>query len=132
MIRQRHAEAAGGAAGLGRVGGVGDDIGGGGLVEGLGRVSLLDGVVADGVGVELALDDRLAGGDFGKEIGSVVARAADADGGDVSGGEEIGDETLVVRAGSDRDEVVDGFEGGADSAAVLPPGAAGGLSTICL
>jgi len=120
MIRQCHAEAAGGAAGLGCVGGVGDDVGGGGLVEGLCRVGLLDGVVADGVGVELTLDHRGAGGGFGEEIGSVVAAAADADGGDVGGGEEIGDESLVVRAGSDRGEVVGRFEGAAFGAAVLP------------
>jgi len=87
VIRQRHAEAASGAAGLGRIGRVGDDVGGGGFVEGLGRVGLLDGVVADGVGVELALDDDGAGGGFGKEISPVVAGAADADGGDVGGGE---------------------------------------------
>ena len=120
MIRQRHVEAAGGAAGLGCVGGVGDDVGGGGLVEGLGRVGLLDGVIADGVGVKLALDHGGAGGGLGEEIGSVVAGASDADGGDVRGGEEVGDESLVVRAGSDRGEVVGGFEGLAFGAAVLP------------
>jgi len=100
VICERHAEAAGGSAGLGCVGGVGDDIGGGGLVEGLGGVGLLDGVIADGVGVELALDDRRSHSSLGEEISPVVAGAADADGGDVGGGEEVGGPILRGEARS--------------------------------
>ena len=119
MVTQCHAEAPRGLSSLRGERGVGHDVGGGGLVECLGGVGLLDGVITDGVGVELALDHGGAGGGFGEEISPVVAGAADVDGGDVRGGEEIGDELLVVRAGSDRGEVVGGFEGAAFGAAVL-------------
>jgi len=120
MTRQRHTELAGGSAGLGRVRNITHNVGGGGFVEGFGGVGFFYRVVADWVGVELALDHGGAAGGFGEEIGTVVARAADADGGDVGGGEEVSDESLVVRAGLDRGEVVGGFEGLAFGAALLP------------
>jgi len=120
VARQRHSEATSGTAGLGGERGVAYNVRGGCLVEGLCGVHLFYRVVAHRVGVELALDDRRACRRFGKEIGSVIATAADADGGDVGGGEDIGHEPLVVRTGLDRGEVAALFEGLAFGAAVLP------------
>ena len=79
----------------------------------MGRVGFLDSRVADGLGIELALDHDETGGSGDEEIGAEVARAPDATDGVTGGGEEIADEVFVVRAGRDRREIGAAFEGGA-------------------
>lgn len=130
VMGERHAELAGGATGLGRVVGIGDDERGGCLVECFCRVGLFHRVVADGVRVELALDDRRAGGRFRKEIGTAVAGAANADGGDSGGGEDASHEPLVVGASANCREVALLFKGATGGRGTLL-GGEGGAETRC-
>ncbi len=65
---------------MARVGGVGADERGGGLVERFRGVGLFHRVIADGVRIEFALNDCRAGWRFGKEIGPAVAGAANTNG----------------------------------------------------
>jgi len=91
VVRQRYAELPRRLVGLGCECGVRDDERGGCLVDRLGGVGLFHRVITHQVRVELALDNRLACGGFDEQVRPVVAAAADADGGDAGGGEEVGD-----------------------------------------
>ena len=90
--------------------GIGADDGEGRRIEGASGVGLLDGSVADGLRIELALDYDETGECGDEEVGTEVARTADAPDGVTGGGEEIADEVFVVRAGRDRREVAAAFE----------------------
>ena len=107
------AELRGSSAGLARVSGVGADERDRCLVEGFCRVGLLHRVIANGEGVELALHNRRAGRQRDEQIGTAITRAADAHHREPIGCEERGNESLIVRAGSDSGEVVALFEGAA-------------------
>ena len=98
-MRETDAEAGGGAAGLAREASVGADDGVRGGIEGASRVGLLDGRVADGLRIELALNHDETGGGGDEEIGAEVAGASHAADGITGGGEEIANEVFVVRAG---------------------------------
>ena len=103
----------GSSAGLARVGCVGADERGCCLVESFCRVGLLHRVITDGEGVELALHNRRAGRQRDEQISTAIARATDAHHREALGGEERGNEPLVVRAGIDGREAVALFEGAA-------------------
>lgn len=107
------AELRGSSAGLARVGCVGADKRGSCLVKGFCRVGLLHRVIANREGVVLALHYRRAGRQRDEQIGTAITRAADAHHRETIGCEERGNESLVVRAGSDGGEVVALFEGAA-------------------
>ena len=130
MSAQRHPQFRGGATGLAGEAGIGADDGEGRRIEGASGVGLLDGSVADGLRIELALDYDETGECGDEEVGTEVARTADAPDGVTGGGEEIADEVFVVRAGRDRREVAALFEvgaservGGVNGAAVAVGGA---------
>ena len=79
--------------------GVGAHDGEGRRIEDASRVGLLDGRVADGMRIELALDHDETGGGGDEEVGSEVAGTTDAPDGVTGGGEKIANEVFVVRAG---------------------------------
>ena len=106
-------ELRGSSAGLARVSGVSADERGGCLVEGFCRVGLLHRVIADGEGVELALHNGRAGRQRDKQIASAIARSADAHHREAIGGEDCGNEPLVVRASVDGGKTAALFEGAA-------------------
>ena len=104
---------------MARVGGIGDDERGGGFVERFRGVGLFYRVIADGIRIELALDDCCAGWRFSKEIGPAVAGAADTNGGDSGGGEDVADEPLIVGAGANCREITPFFESAASGGGLL-------------
>ena len=110
---------------MARVGGVGADERGGGFVERFRGVGLFHRVIADGVRIELALDDCCAGWRFSKKIGPTVARAANANGGDSGGGEDVADEPLIIGAGTNRREIAAFFNGAASGGGLLLRGECG-------
>jgi len=137
MMRERHAELASGAAGLRRERGVAYDERGSCLVECFDGIGFFHRVIAHGVGVELALDNRRSRSSFDEQVCTIVATAANAADGVTRRREEIGYEPLVVGACLNCREVVRRFEcatgdgcrlpryvGGADSGEGV--GAAGG------
>ena len=74
VVREADAESGGGATGLAGEAGVGADDGEGRGIESTSRVGLLDGRVADGLRIELALNHDETGGGGDEEIGAEVAR----------------------------------------------------------
>ena len=109
---------------MAREAGVGADDGEGRGIESTSRVGLLDGRVADGLRIELALDHDETGGGGNEEIGTEVTGATNAPDGVTGGGEELADEVFVVSAGRDRREVAALFEIGASERGGLRSGAA--------
>ena len=72
-MRQFHAQFRGGATGLASEAGVGANDGERGGVEGASGVGFLDGRVADGLRIELALDHDETGGGGDEEVGTEIA-----------------------------------------------------------
>ena len=99
MVREANAEAGGGAAGLASEAGVGANDGERGGVEGASGVGFLDGRVADGLRIELALDNDETGVGGDEEVGTEVTGASHAPDGIPGGGEKVANEVFVVRAG---------------------------------